>query len=340
MCRRTGQWSRHQSVLSPTRRPAFTLVELLVVIAIIGILVALLLPAIQAAREAARRSQCSNNLKQLALALHNHEGSKKALPPGCVLDAPCCQGSITATYTGWTIEILPFMEDETLSKLYDSNNFSIGSAEAQVFRETFIPTYHCPSDAPPELALPDSGPEAGWGGGRALENRWMTGSYRGVSGRSAGTLTWYLGESLTVHPREWRGPLHFVPKKGTEEKFDIVATPEKFSKITDGLSKTMLLGEQTNRYERRRTFWAYSFGNYILSDNVNHSGIFNNDYELCTKTPGLPSKVCNANWYSNHPSGMNAARCDGSIGWVNFDIDELVFAGMGSVAGGETESGI
>ncbi|MFM9068057.1 MAG: DUF1559 domain-containing protein [Planctomycetota bacterium] len=87
------------------RRPGFTLVELLVVIAIIGILVALLLPAVQAAREAARRTQCLNNLKQLGLALHNYHDSRRSFPAGA---------SPNVTAFNWRVAIWPFMEQQSL----------------------------------------------------------------------------------------------------------------------------------------------------------------------------------------------------------------------------------
>src|SRR5439155_5143354 len=101
----------------PNRRSGFTLVELLVVIAIIGVLVALLLPAVQAAREAARRSQCSNNLKQLSLALHNYEGTHNTLPPA----------GIDSNQMSWTVLLLPFFEQQAL---YDQFNFNKGSWQA------------------------------------------------------------------------------------------------------------------------------------------------------------------------------------------------------------------
>lgn len=95
---------------------AFSLVELLVVIAIIGILVALLLPAVQAAREAARRTHCINNLHQIGLAMHNYESSHGSLPPGGVMEGPCCH---TKSRTNWAIEILPFLEEQGLYNKYD-----------------------------------------------------------------------------------------------------------------------------------------------------------------------------------------------------------------------------
>ena len=95
---------------------AFTLVELLVVIAIIGILVALLLPAIQTAREAARRTQCSNNLKQMGLAAHNYHDTFNCFPPGAITDGPCCGAK---SRINWAIALLPYMEQSTLYDDYD-----------------------------------------------------------------------------------------------------------------------------------------------------------------------------------------------------------------------------
>jgi len=98
------------------QRRAFTLVELLVVIAIIGILVALLLPAVQAAREAARRAQCSNNLKQMGLAAHNYHDTFRSFPPGAITDGPCCSAK---SRVNWAIALLPYMEQTSLYDEYD-----------------------------------------------------------------------------------------------------------------------------------------------------------------------------------------------------------------------------
>ncbi|HTN76246.1 MAG TPA: DUF1559 domain-containing protein, partial [Pirellulaceae bacterium] len=124
-------------------RTAFTLVELLVVIAIIGVLVALLLPAVQAAREAARRMSCGNNLKQIVLATHNYMDSNNCLPP-----AMCMAPSATG---GWSIHarILPFLEQANLQNLidfrYNYNDLTNAPQHAQV-SQMKVPVYVCPSE--------------------------------------------------------------------------------------------------------------------------------------------------------------------------------------------------
>ena len=125
----------------------FTLVELLVVIAIIGILVALLLPAIQAAREAARRTQCSNNLKQIGIAVQNFHDTRKKLPPYRVLDHQ----------QAWSVLILPYIEQQEIADLWDANLGCYFDQTLQ-FRTTIVSSYICPSQQHEGLvisALPD-----------------------------------------------------------------------------------------------------------------------------------------------------------------------------------------
>jgi prepilin-type N-terminal cleavage/methylation domain-containing protein/prepilin-type processing-associated H-X9-DG protein len=122
------------------RRTAFTLVELLVVIAIIGILVSLLLPAVQAARESARRVQCTNNIRQLTLATLNYHDTNKMFPKAGKIHKLCCSSSIRDYWT-WHFYILPFMEQENIFQT---------KVDAQVFAVA-VPGHYCPTRRPPTL---------------------------------------------------------------------------------------------------------------------------------------------------------------------------------------------
>ncbi len=151
----------------------FTLVELLVVIAIIGVLVALLLPAVQAAREAARRTQCQSNLKQVTLAILNYTSAFNGkLPPGGITNGPCCS---TRSKENWAILILPHMEQQALYDQYRFDLFNEDPLNLPVLQQ-ILPSYLCPSDEDTlELARPESGP------GNQLQM--ARGSYRANTGR-------------------------------------------------------------------------------------------------------------------------------------------------------------
>jgi len=138
-------------------RAGFTLVELLVVIAIIGLLVALLLPAIQAAREAARRTECSNKLKQIGLALHNYHDTYNVFPPGAITKTTSCSLNTGNTRTDggapWTVLTLPFMEQSSLHDRFDfskpfASRWNDGATPNTNFSLQFTTnrTFHCPSD--------------------------------------------------------------------------------------------------------------------------------------------------------------------------------------------------
>jgi prepilin-type processing-associated H-X9-DG protein len=185
----------------------------------------------------------------------------------------------------------------------------------------------------------------------------MTGSYRGNAGRGDGDVTWYLWEDLPSpaaggpgRHKGWRGPLHAVLAKGAPDPGGLILKVENIRAITDGTSKTMLAAESTNVFTGRRTFWAWTWGNYLLSQPTPNALSLVGDYCRCSppNTTGCPNatgvaygsnnKSCHSSWFSNHPSGMNATMCDGSVRFVAFDIDLLTFVALGSIAGSENET--
>ena len=167
-----------------TRRSGFTLVELLVVIAIIGILVALLLPAIQMAREAARRTSCNNNMKQIGLGLHMYHDTFNRFPAGWRAFDPAMGQPLWFGVPGWAwaTSILPYMEQTALYA--DGMHFDLPIADAAnaAARETEIKIYRCPTDiGAGTFVLQGGGPDVGAGGG-VSPVKLATGNYIGVFG--------------------------------------------------------------------------------------------------------------------------------------------------------------
>jgi prepilin-type N-terminal cleavage/methylation domain-containing protein len=162
--KRLQQPIRENEVLCSCLPHGFTLIELLAVIAIIGILIGLLLPAVQASREAARRAKCANNLKQLALGLHQHMNAHSALPPGTILkdvtpknpsaSCWCCSPQIDDGFTPWTVAVLPYLEHESLYNQFEFGFHSAGRFMNSGFTTpnpngqyvTPLAIYQCPSD--------------------------------------------------------------------------------------------------------------------------------------------------------------------------------------------------
>jgi prepilin-type N-terminal cleavage/methylation domain-containing protein len=336
----------------------FTLVELLVVIAIIGVLVALLLPAIQAAREAARRSQCTNNLKQHGLAMLNYENSQGALPSGgwgWMWTGDPDSGGGEAQPGGWGFSALPYLEASGVSQI------GRGMAAAQKRQaltqqlSTPIPMFYCPSRR---------APIATYGGTETLINALNPpgnlygktdyaangGSYSTAEGSPVG---WEGGPPytcLTTYPNCNFGG---YTNANIANHFNGVVVPRfpiELKQIEDGLSNTMLLAE---KYVNS-LFYTAELGYTTNSCSDNNPAFNGYDWDNIrwTRTfqgtaaqtaPYVPQADntttdfgCSRRFGSAHSSVFNAVYCDGSVRGISYDVDpaEFQLAGMRSDGGG------
>ena len=337
----------------------FTLVELLVVIAIIGILVALLLPAVQAAREAARRTQCLNSLKQLSLAAHNYHDSQKSFPLGMDM-----MPGLNLTRATFFIRLLPHVEQ---GNIYAQWNFKSPTTNVTTNLTTSraaiqIPVFLCPSDQfqdnPFQLpggpqAFPSqttAGAAAGYYSGTSYAGNYGEGSYftkfsqfpirpNGVfflTGSDA-----QLGKS--------GGQIHTL----VDDHRDL--PPVRFKMITDGTSTTLMLGEKFHIDEffdswtsgnsgmkmHQVSAWAW-VGGMKGAAHIFCSSIvpINSGVRLFTSSPNnIAAQDSRYNaWGSGHHGGANFAMCDGSVAFLSDDIDRLMFARLSTRAGEEIVS--
>jgi prepilin-type N-terminal cleavage/methylation domain-containing protein/prepilin-type processing-associated H-X9-DG protein len=330
-------------------RRAFTLIELLVVIAIIGVLIALLLPAVQAAREAARRTQCVNNLKQIGLALHNYENTNGAWPP-CYLEVFATPTSPTSFYKSeWSViaRISPFLE---LGPMYSAINFTLTYDAPQnlTASEVAIATLNCPSDPSP-ISLPD-----GKGGNEG------TMSYGNVEG------DWYVW---------WlQGPENraaFSPNLS-----------RRLSQFTDGLSNTMVFGEsQIGHHQLRKCSSNGGMTPYSFPDTSQSPALIVSMVSVCTESATAHQKWANGKVFFNgvttaltpntkvlipgnpyphdlvthdenqggatfaaltadsyHPGGVNCLLADGSVRFVKDSVNGLTWRALGTIGSGEVIS--
>ncbi len=286
-----------------TRTNGFTLVELLVVIAIIGILIALLLPAVQSAREAARRAQCTNHVKQLVLSLHNYHDVNKRFPPSSV------GGNGTISYL---CRLLPFIEQQPL---YDQISYAGNYTNNLPLAENRIVTFLCPSCSQEESL-------------RSAEDGCYTTHYYGNSG-PIGTNPLTNEEYERDTSREGSGSFGEYAVEGV---FALRSTL-RFRDIKDGTSNTIGIGEVAwDKYPfyRAWTRGLYWYNGVALLSTKNHRWPIN-----AGKDGTLTMKFNNGGYGSEHPGGMNVGMMDGSVKFVSETIDMNIYRSAASRGAGE-----
>ena len=304
-------------------RNGFTLVELLVVIAIIGILVALLLPAIQAAREAARRSQCVNNLKQLAIGVHNYADTYRTFPSGFITDFPANEATLERSLWSWGALLLPFIEQEALYTQLGvgarSLHANLATTDGRAALQTPLPTFVCPSDAGPELndfreTYADNPSDA-----NAIHYRkYVTSNGTDVIPIAKANYVGVACSSVSTTP-----PVNPAPYGAPTGVF-FQNSNTQFRDILDGTSQTLMIGERSFRSaDLNGAANALGFSSEVsqyTSRNRAMSAALGIPYHGINFT--FSARVHQARgFHSRHPGGVQFALCDGSVRFISENID-------------------
>ncbi len=288
-------------------RPAFTLVELLVVIAIIGILVALLLPAIQAAREAARRVSCTNNMKQWGLALHNYHGAQRVLPPGC-----------TNPGWGWRAYSLPYLEQGAIFEMIDFKVtgacWSGKNSPASHPGNKAIDLLYCPSE-------PYAGMTTWW---NDPERQFHLSNYFGISDRrmrNSGRIN-YHEDGVIRRPK--------IPDESRKTCCDgtfFWDSKVAFRHMTDGTTNTLIVGERGIRCADEHP-WGYGICSYGARD-----GWLSMERGIA---PGDDTAVVHEkHFWSHHPGGVQFLRGDASVVFINESASLGILQDLATINGEE-----
>ncbi|UUO07735.1 DUF1559 domain-containing protein [Blastopirellula sp. J2-11] len=318
---------------SPGRR-GFTLVELLVVIAIIGVLIALLLPAVQQAREAARRIQCGNQFKQFGLAMHNYHDTFGKLPPGSRIEGAFPGNSSTPMHPSggswvddqsWYQPILPFIEQSALFDIIDSTVCWNGSTSTQTARETRVAAFECPSAEMIFTPIPTAHQYECWKG------------------------NYVVNFGNTDYGQQTKSSVTF---KGAPFR---QGRNQKFRDIKDGLSQTLMMSEciamsgdpihgDFSRSTGGQQFTTWLSPNASACDEITRqepTAAEQARVQFCTTllasnwTKVQVQVVAARSW---HPGGVQAANCDGSVRFVPETIDLAVWRANSTSQGGESIS--
>lgn len=316
------------------KRRAFTLIELLVVIAIIAVLISLLLPAVQSAREAARRAQCVNNLKQIGLALHNYHQIADVFPPG-----ELCNPNLSGARIFWTCYVLPYMELGTLGNAYNfdySVNTSVGPAGNfglvnSTVTQAIIKPYLCPSDQQGQA----------FRGTYSWSRSNYVGCYSpdGVMVEPNVPFTYAANHNNTAqNPATRKALFNFNVIRGVRD-------------VTDGTSNTVAVSETVTGPDGTndgRGVWAYDWGEQYTHHRPPNSSIPDSVFpaSYCINTKRFAPCVANAtNWdmqdyaaRSIHPGGVNSLFADGSVKFLKNTINLSTYQAIASINAGEVIS--
>lgn len=357
-------------------RRAFTLVEILVVIAIIGILVALLLPAIQSAREAARRAQCANNLKQIGLACLNHVDSHKHWPSGgwgYDWTADSNRGYGPDQPGSWIFNILDYVEEgnlRSLEKGLATTNPGFQTASVTL-HQTPIAIFNCPSRRPARIYPSPWGPP---GNQPICEQPWLaaiarTGVAKSDYAANAGDAREFAGDNFyrptsyaTIQADKWT-PTNICTKNGNAQNDENVhfcqtgimyyRSALKSSQITDGTSKTYMVGEKWMPVAGYDGFTDQNAPGYTAGDNQSMYTGFEWDNERVAWNPsssisqtvsqpardGIDLDTSGSEprrFGSAHPSTFQMVFCDGSVHSVAYEIDPSTHRALAHRFDGET----
>jgi prepilin-type N-terminal cleavage/methylation domain-containing protein/prepilin-type processing-associated H-X9-DG protein len=342
----------------------FTLVELLVVIAIIGILVALLLPAIQAARESARRISCANNLKQIGLAIHNFEIAKRYMPPGMTQFASPRSGTSVHTF------LLPYIEENALADEWTWDNTNIAGSNAAVQKNldggnkalsaTIVPTYICPSDFFPENPFQTSSTYVD----APRPNSWFAATSYAANAGTTGFWPQYnfkYDGMFSIVGQKSRLPLVNNAKSGEVDKLK----GYRFPQVLDGLSNTIAFGEKYHVDPRHEALWASGcqsdmreplhkwagwacIGGWDCTGHVMGAMYYQTVSSVGTPIPPINHRMSDREtcsytnhdnrvgaWGSGHTGGANFVFGDGAIQFLANEIDRSVFQAAALRADGQ-----